>query len=275
MIRIRNREITRMSGAGKRRSGFCNGVLFSVLASSAAVLAGITGTDYVTVLAADNAEQNQVMTDDDSLKLAGGTSRDVDDVNIPDSQADDAGQVYDFKDNKTTGTVTVTKVWDDGLTNDEREIPDIKISTKKPTKSTLGYTVTFHGNGLKFADGSETNEIVLNSSGQIVSGMFKVPGNTGAAAAISWYNDKACKNRVEVSDDGIPQIALTRDLDLSIRAQKTTSDEVTMFLVTQSGGDECALTESNYSELLLSFSFSIFTFWPFWFFYSLLSDIFF
>ena len=62
---------------------------------------------------------------------------------------------------------------------------------------------------------------------------------------------------------------------LSIRAQKTTSDEVTMFLVTQSGGDECALTESNYSELLLSFSFSIFTFWPFWFFYSLLSDIFF
>ena len=214
MIRIRNREITRMSGAGKRRSGFCNGVLFSVLASSAAVLAGITGTDYVTVLAADNAEQNQVMTDDDSLKLTGGTSRDVDDVNIPDSQADDAGQVYDFKDNKTAGTVTVTKVWDDGLTNDEREIPDIKISTKKPTKSTLGYTVTFHGNGLKFADGSETNEIVLNSSGQIVSGMFKVPGNTGAAAAISWYNDKACKNRVEVSDDGIPQIALTGDLDL-------------------------------------------------------------
>lgn len=37
-------------------------------------------------------------------------------------QADDTGGVYDFKDNKTTGTVTVTKVWDDGLTNDEREI---------------------------------------------------------------------------------------------------------------------------------------------------------
>ena len=108
----------------------------------------------------------------------------------------------------------MTKVWDDGLMNDEREIPDIKISTKKPTKSTLGYTVTFHGNGLKFADGNETNEIVLNNSGQIVSGMFKVPGNTGAAAAISWYGDEACKNQVEVSDDGVPQMTVTGDLDL-------------------------------------------------------------
>ena len=258
MIKIRNREITRMPGAGKWRSGFRSGVLFSALAAGAAVLAGITGPGYVTVLAADNVEQNQEMTGDDSLRLTWATSGNVDDsvslcspspnvdgvsdstytssnlrtdvqpevgrglpsnddVNIPDSQADDIGQVYDFKDNKTTGTVTVTKVWDDGLTNNEREIPDIKISTKKPSKSTLGYTVTFHGNGLKFADGSETNEIVLNSSGQIVSGMFKVPGNTGAAAAISWYSDESCKNRVEVSDNGVPQMTLTGDLDLWVK----------------------------------------------------------
>ena len=72
MIRMRNREITRMSGAGKRRSGFCNGALFSVLAAGAAVLAGITGAGYVTVLAADNVEQSQVMTGDDSLRLTGG-----------------------------------------------------------------------------------------------------------------------------------------------------------------------------------------------------------
>ena len=207
--------MARTPGAGRKRCGFQNDVLFFVLAAGAAVLASITSTGYVTVLASDNVEQSQEMTGDDSLRLTGvGTSGDADNVNIHDSQTDDAGQVYDFKDNKTTGTVTVTKVWDDGLTNDEREIPDIKISTKKPSKSTLGYTVTFHGNGLKFADGSETNEIVLNSSGQIVSGMFKVPGNTGAAAAISWYSDESCKNRIEVSDDGIPQIALAGDLDL-------------------------------------------------------------
>ena len=68
----------------------------------------------------------------------------------------------------------MTKVWDDGLTNDEREIPDIKISTKKPSKSTLGYTITFHGNGLKFADGSEENMVVYNSAGEIVQGEYKM-----------------------------------------------------------------------------------------------------
>ena len=84
MTRIRNREMTRMPGAGRKRSGFRNGVLFSVLAAGAAVIAGITGPGYVTVLAADSVEQNQKMTADDSLKLTvGGTSGNVDDsVNL-------------------------------------------------------------------------------------------------------------------------------------------------------------------------------------------------
>ena len=81
MIRIKNRETARMPGTGRKRSGFQNGVLFSVLAAGAAVMAGITGTGcYVTVLAADNVEQSQVMTGDDSLRLTGGgTSGDADD----------------------------------------------------------------------------------------------------------------------------------------------------------------------------------------------------
>ena len=76
--------MTRMPGAGRKRSGFRNGVLFSVLAAGAAVIAGITGPGYVTVLAADNVEQNQKMTADDSLKLTvDGTSGNVDDsVNL-------------------------------------------------------------------------------------------------------------------------------------------------------------------------------------------------
>ena len=129
--------------------------------------------------------------------------------------------MYDFKDNKTTGTVTVTKVWDDGLTNDEREIPDIKISTKKPSKSTLGYTVTFHGNAenrLLFDNGSDVNEVVINSSGQIVSGNYKI---AGGALFAGWYSDGKYTNRVEVSNDGVPQMTLTGDLDLWAK-QKTT-----------------------------------------------------
>ena len=125
-------------------------------------------------------------------------------------QADDTGGVYDFKDNKTTGTVTVTKVWDDGLTNDEREIPDIKISTKKPSKSTLGYTVTFHGNGMKFADGSEENMVVYNSAGEIVQGEYKMAvGNH-----VGWCTGEDKGKRVVFLDDGTPQIEMTGDLDL-------------------------------------------------------------
>ena len=211
MIRIRNRAMARMPGVEKWRSGFRNGVLFSVLAAGAAVLAGITGPGYVTVLAADNMEQNQVMAGDDSLRLTGGgTSGDADDINIPDSQTDNTCQVYDFKDNKTTGTVTVTKVWDDGLTNEEREIPDIKISTKKPSKSTLGYTVTFHGNGMKFADGSEENMVVYNSAGEIVQGEYKMAvGNH-----VGWCTGEDKGKRVVFLDDGTPQIEMTGDLDL-------------------------------------------------------------
>ena len=118
--------------------------------------------------------------------------------------------MYDFKDNKTTGTVTVTKVWDDGLTNDEREIPDIKISTKKPSKSTLGYTITFHGNGLKFADGSEENIVIYNSAGEIVQGEYKMAvGNN-----VTWCRKPDGGGTVEISSDGILSVPITKDIDL-------------------------------------------------------------
>ena len=126
---------------------------------------------------------------------------------------EDAGGVYDFKDNKTSGVITVTKIWDDNLTNEEREIPDIKISTAKPSKSTLGYTVTFHGNkdaGLVFADGSDVNEVVYNSSGQIVEGTFQVPDGVG----VGWYTDSNCKNRIMIGEDGTLPMSLNTDVEL-------------------------------------------------------------
>ena len=130
-------------------------------------------------------------------------------------------RVYDFKDNKTTGTITVTKEWSDKRTNSERPEPEIKISTKKPSKSTLGYTVTFHGNkdaGLVFDDGSDVNEVVYNSSGQIVDGAFKMPGGF-ATGAVSWFTDKALTNKVDVSEDGVIQMALSGDIDLWIKTK--------------------------------------------------------
>ncbi len=171
------------------------------------------------VMAAESAGEEMVVNDmnvdvsaDVGVDTAGGLSENSwEGVSKSGNTAGDENLgVYDFKDNKTTGTVTVTKVWDDDKTNEERAIPDIKISTEKPSKSTLGYTVTFHGNGLKFADGTDENMIVYNSAGEIVQGEYKMAvGN-----CVGWCTGKNKGDRVVFLDDGTPQIEMTGDLDL-------------------------------------------------------------
>ena len=102
-----------------------------------------------------------------------------------DSKDTETSGVYDFKDNKTTGTVTVVEKWDDQSNNAERPVVDISLSTAKPRKNPLGYTVTFHADaekGLTFADGSTENEVVYASSGQVVSGAYQ--GLTGGNGVV-------------------------------------------------------------------------------------------
>lgn len=59
----------------------------------------------------------------------------VSSTSVASSSGDDSGKVYDFKDSKTSGVVTVTKNWNDRLENEERNVPDMSISTEKPRKS--------------------------------------------------------------------------------------------------------------------------------------------
>ena len=190
--------------------------LAAAVMAGAAVMPGSGHGLVVKTYAADANNQN-------SQNIPGGGTRNEDGVDKTDesgskeSDSVESGEdgnadegIYDFKDNKTTGTVTITKKWDDGLTNAEREIPDMYLSTEKPSKSTKGYTVTFHGNELKFADGTDENMVVYNSSGQIVDGSYKEAVGTGVA----WYANKECTQKVDVSDDGVPQVELTGDLDL-------------------------------------------------------------
>ena len=128
--------------------------------------------------------------------------------------------VYDFKDNKTTGTFTVTKEWNDKRTNEERPELEIKVSTKKPGRNPMGYTITFHGDedsGLAFDDGSYVNEVVYNSSGNAVSGSFKIPGQ--GEALVEWYTDTKYKNNIEVDENGLPTGGLNRDLDLYAKSK--------------------------------------------------------
>ena len=49
-------------------------------------------------------------------------------------KSNDSEKVYDFKDSKTSGVVTVTKSWDDNMSNDERPVPDVSISTENQAK---------------------------------------------------------------------------------------------------------------------------------------------
>ncbi len=132
-----------------------------------------------------------------------------------DSQnSDDSGKVYNFKDSKTSGVVTVTKTWDDSISNDERSVPDVSISTEKPSKNPLGYTITYHGNGLTFADGSSVNDIVVNSSGKILSGQYKE-----LVMPSIWYSDVNYTNKIELNSKGLPLNGVTSDLDLYAKSK--------------------------------------------------------
>ena len=122
----------------------------------------------------------------------------------------DENLVYNFKDAKKEGTVTFTKKWKDRKLNDNRPIPDIEISTAKPRKDVRGYTVTFHSNGLKFADGSTENDMIFNNSKDIVSGQYKMP----KGSYVLWYTEPECINHIKVSSNGIPSVKIDKDIDL-------------------------------------------------------------
>ena len=136
------------------------------------------------------------------------------DVTEDSQNSDDSGKVYDFKDSKTSGAVTVTKSWDDSMSNDERPVPDVSISTSKPSKNPLGFTITYHGNGLTFEDGTTENEILVNSSGKILSGQYKeLTGSSG------WYSNPSCTNKIELDPDGLPVNGLVSDMDLYAKSK--------------------------------------------------------
>ena len=127
-----------------------------------------------------------------------------------DSQnSDDSGKVYDFKDSKTSGVITVTKNWDDSSSNDKRPVPDVSISTVEPSKLNRTYTITFHGNGMQFADGNEENTVVYNGSGQIISGTYKEPPSGFGA----WYFDANYQNKAILNTNGTLTTKFVNDVN--------------------------------------------------------------
>ena len=163
----------------------------------------------------------------------------VSSTNVESISGDVSGKVYDFKDSKTSGAVVVTKTWDDSMSNDERSVPDISISTAKPSKNPMGYTIIYHENGLTFSDGSTENEMLVSSSGKILSGSYKIPDGLFAG----WYSDKACTKRVEVDSYGLPVDGLASDMELYAK---------TMTFVLKKGSDFNKLIPSTATSVVFS-----------------------
>lgn len=125
-------------------------------------------------------------------------------------------EVYDYKNRKTTGIVEVTKTWQDDLTNAERVLPDITLSTKVPSKSLLGTTVTYNANGGIFGEDNVINNVVYTKSGLVVSGKFKNPSAGAEEYKLfdGWYDSEKGGNRIEINNQGVPVIDLSSDVDL-------------------------------------------------------------
>ena len=150
----------------------------------------------------------------------------------------DSGKVYDFKDSKTSGVVTVTKTWDDSSSNDERPVPDVSISTEKPSKNPLGYTITYHGNGLAFADGTTENQIIVNSSGKIISGQYKE-----LLTSSGWYSDSNCTTKIETDSNGLPVSGVTSDMELYAKSKTFVLKEVRLFDIIPDSTTEIVFTD--------------------------------
>lgn len=118
--------------------------------------------------------------------------------------------LYDFKNIPIGGVVKLTKIWKDQKTNAERKIPDMTISTKKPSKNANGYTITFDANGGTFAGGATTNEMVYSKEGNLVEGTYALPNGEGSF--IGWYTKDKDGTEYKVAENGIPVTLLTEDI---------------------------------------------------------------
>lgn len=120
-------------------------------------------------------------------------------------------QIYDFKNIPTGGVVKLTKIWKDSKTNADRKIPDMTISTKKPSKNLGGYTITFDANGGIFASGETTNEMVYSKDENLVKGTYALPKQEGNSF-IGWYTKAKDGTEYKVDKNGKPDISLTEDI---------------------------------------------------------------
>ena len=97
------------------------------------------------------------------------------------------------------------------------------ISASKPSKSSLGYTVTFNANGGKFKGGSDENNVIYSKSGSIVDGEVLNPEPPeGYGSFLGWYLDKGLSTEFEISDSGNLTTELSQDITVYAKYKSAT-----------------------------------------------------
>lgn len=137
-------------------------------------------------------------------------------------------EIYDFKNIPTGGVVKLTKIWKDSKTNAQREIPDMTISTKKPSKNLGGYTITFDANGGTFASGETKNEMVYSKEGRLVSGTYYKPTKEDGSF-IGWYTKAKDGTEYKVAKNGNPVTPLTEDITVYAHYKPTMKYAVAIY----------------------------------------------
>lgn len=130
--------------------------------------------------------------------------------------------VYNIKNDRTGGTVEVTKVWEDDKTNAERDwIPVITISTGLPSKDPNGYSITFDANDGSFDGGTTENRVVYaDGTAPAFGTSYKVPTRDGYTF-LGWYTADEDGTKYEFADDnGTLSAALTEDVTLYAQWQE-------------------------------------------------------
>lgn len=121
--------------------------------------------------------------------------------------AEDGTSVYVLYDGRDTGSeLTIAKVWDDGMSNDERQYESgkdvvpyedllrIVVRTDAPMESLRAYRISYDANGGTFGNDTSGNAIVTNvvaydARNQVTGGAYATPTSTDGSTFLGWSTD--------------------------------------------------------------------------------------
>ena len=145
--------------------------------------------------------------------------------------SDSSYQIYDTR--ARTQQVTVNKVWNDGLSNDDRKsgstsyqsMMSVNIMTGVPQSSIRTYSIKFDANGGSFGADSSGNAITsntlsYNAKNAVTSGTYAVPERTDGYTCIGWNTSATATDADSTVTSAVTSPSLTNSW-LNARSDKS------------------------------------------------------